>query len=142
MKTYSPKQGDISKKWYLVDLKDKIVGRAATKIANLLRGKDKPDFTPNIDCGDYVVAINAKYVKLTGNKLEDKMYYRHSRYPGGFKQKPAGEILEETPEKIIIAAVSGMLPKNRLRKDSLLKLKVFPGEEHNHEAQKPEKVEI
>lgn len=133
---------DMKKKWYLIDLKDQTLGRAATRIANLLRGKDKPIFAPHLDCGDYVIVINAKHVHLTGQKLDDKLYYRHSGYPGGLKSKSAGRVLEDKPEKLIVDAVSGMLPKNKMRKEFLLNLKVFPEQEHTHEAQKPVEIKL
>jgi large subunit ribosomal protein L13 len=138
MKTYSPKKQDIDRKWYIVDAKGKRLGRLATEIAVKLRGKDKPQFAPHIDCGDYVVVINAKDIAVTGNKMEDKYYYRHSGYPGGLRKKPLKQLLEEDPEDVIIRAVRGMIPRNKLRKEVMMKLKVFAGSEHPHEAQKPQ----
>lgn len=138
MKTYSPKKQDIDRKWYIVDAKGKRLGRLATEIAVKLRGKDKPQFAPHIDCGDYVVVINAKDIAVTGNKMEDKYYYRHSGYPGGLRKKPLKQLLEEDPEEVIIRAVRGMIPRNKLRKEVMMKLKVFAGSEHPHEAQKPQ----
>ncbi|MBU1992698.1 MAG: 50S ribosomal protein L13 [Patescibacteria group bacterium] len=143
MKTFSPKKSELEKKWYLVDMKDQTLGHAATRIANILRGKDKPLFAPHLDCGDYVVVVNAKHIKLSGRKLDQKMYYRHSGYPGALKSRSAADVLEgKNPEKVVRNAVSGMLPKNKLRKNLLLNLKVFPEGEHTHEAQKPEKIKL
>lgn len=142
MKTYTPKIGEIEKKWYIVDAKDKVLGQVATKIADKLRGKGKPIFAPHLDCGDFVVVINAEKVKLTGNKLEGKKYYTHSKYPGGLKEESAGKMLERHPEKVIELAVNGMLPKNKLRKAFMRKLKIFTGESHPHEAQQPIKLEV
>lgn len=129
-------------KWYIIDLKDKVLGKAATEIANLLRGKNKPGFSPNTICGDYVVAINAQEVKLTGKKLSDKEYVTHSGFPGGIKKTPAGKMLQEKPEELIRQAVFGMLPKNRLRKKMMLKLKIFSGAEHTHDAQQPVSIDL
>lgn len=129
-------------KWYIIDLKDKVLGRAATEIANLLRGKNKPGFSPNVICGDYVVVINAQQIKLTGNKLNAKEYVTHSGFPGGIKKTPAVKMLAEKPEELIKQAVFGMLPKNRLRKKMMLKLKIFSGAEHSHEAQQPVSIEL
>ena len=137
MNTTFPNKQDIEKKWYIVDAQDQILGRLSTKVANLLRGKDKTCFSPHVDCGDFVVITNAKKIKLTGNKLEEKYYYRHSGYKGSLKKVNAATKLKSSPEDVIRIAVSGMLPKNRLRKKILAKLKIFAGEEHTHEAQKP-----
>ena len=133
MKTYSPKAKEIKRKWHLIDAKDKILGRLATQIAQLLMGKSKPYFTRHLDCGDYVVVINAKEVKVTGKKEKQKIYYRHSGYPGGLKETPLWMLREKHPERIIIHAVSGMLPKNKLRARMLTRLKVQPEEEHPYE---------
>ncbi len=141
MRTVFAKKGEIAKKWYLVDAKDAILGRLATKIAVYLRGKHKPIFTPHIDTGDFVIVVNAEKVKLTGKKLDDKLYYRHSGYPGGFKAENARKRFKEKPETIIMDAVWGMLPKNRLGRAMLKKLKVYRGSEHPHEAQKPEPMQ-
>lgn len=138
MKTYSPKKDDINRKWYIADAKGQTLGRLATKIAVKLRGKDKPQFAPHIDCGDFVVVINAKDIAVTGKKMDDKMYYSHSGYPGAFKQKPLKKLMEEKPEEALKQAIKGMIPANRLRKQVMSKLKIFAGEEHTHEAQKPE----
>lgn len=137
MKTYNAKKQEISKKWHLIDLNGKVLGRAATQIANILRGKNKPTYTPNADAGDFVVAINASKVKLTGNKAEQKSYYWYTGYPGGLKSVQAQDWLVKKPEAIVLAAVKGMLPKNILSKSLITKLKVYPGETHPHESQKP-----
>ncbi len=128
--------------WVLVDLKDKALGRAATCIANILRGKNKVRFTPHIDTGDFVVAINAGQVKLTGKKPTDKIYYRHTGFPGGIKEVSAGRLRETNPPRLIERAVHGMLPKNRMNKHLLRKLHVYAGSEHPHAAQKPRQVQI
>jgi large subunit ribosomal protein L13 len=128
--------------WYLIDAKGKTLGRIATKIAVLLRGKNKPTFTPNVDTGAFVVVINAKDVRLTGNKLEQKMYYRHSGYIGGLKAINAKKMLEKFPERVIFHAVKGMLPKNRLSNKIITKLKIYASEEHPHKAQNPIKIEV
>jgi large subunit ribosomal protein L13 len=142
MKTFSPKQADIKPQWWVVDVKGKTLGKVATKIADILRGKNKPIFSPHIDCGDFVIVINAKEVKLTGNKLEGKLYHKHSRYPNGLKTTTARELMETAPEKIIESAVAGMVPHTKLKKDILSKLKVFSGSEHKHEAQMPKALEL
>ena len=137
MKTFSLKNTEVSRDWVVFDASDKILGRFATKIADKLRGKDKPTFTPHVDGGDFVVVINADKVKVTGNKAEQKKYYKHSLYPGGLKEKSYKEVLESTPERIIENAVKGMLPKNKLGKSIFKKLKVYSGSEHPHESQNP-----
>lgn len=142
MRTIFAKKGDIERKWYLVDAKDAVLGRLAVKIADCLRGKKKPVFTPNADTGDFVVVVNAEKVKLTGKKLDNKAYYRHSNYPGGLKAETARERLKRYPEEIVKDAVWGMLPKGRLGRAMLKKLKVYKGSEHPHEAQKPEIMTI
>ena len=141
-KTYSMKASEIEKKWLLVDAEGKVLGRLATEIATLLRGKHKPSFTPHMDMGDYVVVINADKVVLTGSKAEDKEYFKHTEYPGGKRFTNIKKILEENPEFVIEHAVKGMLPKNRLNRKVIQNLKVYVGTEHPHEAQKPEKIEI
>ena len=138
MKTIFAKDTDVDKKWHLIDADGLVVGRLATKVADLLRGKNKATYTPNADTGDFVVVVNAEKVRFTGNKLEQKTYYHHTGYPGGIKMATARELMEKTPEKIILSAVRGMLPKNRLAKKQLRKLKVYSGSEHPHEAQNPE----
>ena len=137
MKTFSLKNSEVSRDWVVFDASGKILGRFATKIADKLRGKDKPTFTPHVDGGDFVVVINADKVKITGNKAEQKKYYKHSLYPGGLKEKSYKEVLESTPERIIENAVKGMLPKNKLGKSIIRKLKVYSGSEHPHESQNP-----
>lgn len=142
MKTFVAKEHEVEKKWHLIDAKDRILGRLASKIAILLRGKHKPIFTPHMDAGDYVVVVNADKVALTGDKLEKKMYYRHSGYVGGLKEIPAKEMLLRRPENLIKLAVKGMLPKNSLGRRQLTKLKIYAGPDHPHQAQKLEKLEI
>ncbi|MFC1616409.1 50S ribosomal protein L13 [Patescibacteria group bacterium] len=142
MKTYIPKNQEANNKWYIIDAKDKILGRICPTIANKLRGKDKPIFSPHMDCGDFIIVINADKVRLTGKKEDNKMYYRHSGYPGGLKGASARTMREKHPTKIIELAVRGMLPKNRLRKVFMKKLKLYTGEEHPHEAQNPETLEV
>ena len=142
MKTYVAKEHEIEKKWYLIDAKEKVLGRLATQIATILRGKNKPIFTPHMDAGDYVVLINADKVILTGDKIEKKIYYHHSGYVGGLKKTTAKEMLEKKPENLIKLAVKGMLPKNSLGRRQLAKLKIYAGQDYPHQAQKPEKLEI
>ena len=142
MKTFVAKEHEIEKKWHLIDANDKVLGRLATEIANLLRGKNKPIFTPHMDSGDYVVVVNADKVVLTGGKLEKKMYYRHSGYVGGLKKATAKEMLQKRPENLIRFAVKGMLPKTSLGRRQLTKLKIFAGPDHPHQAQKLENLEI
>ncbi|MBT8490357.1 MAG: 50S ribosomal protein L13 [Deltaproteobacteria bacterium] len=142
MKTYSAKESDVKKDWYLVDAKGKILGRLASEIARRLRGKHKPIYTPHVDTGDFVVVINADKIRLTGKKLTDKIYYRHTGYPGGIKSIAAGKMLKEKPERLIHIAVRGMLPKNSLGRRMLKKLKVYRGEEHPHSSQNPHILEL
>lgn len=142
MKTYMPKTEMNKKKWHLVDAKDKTLGRIATSIAVLLRGKHRPDFTPSLDTGDFVVVINAEKFAYTGAKLKDKFYYHHTMYPNGLKQEPLEKLLKEKPEEVIKKAVWGMLPKGRLGRDMFKKLKVYTGEAHPHQAQQPEALKI
>jgi large subunit ribosomal protein L13 len=142
MKTFVAKEHEIEKNWHLIDASDKVLGRLATEIATILRGKKKPIFTPHMDAGDYVVVVNAERVLLTGNKLEKKTYYRHSGYVGGLKQTTAKEMLEKKPENLIKLAVKGMLPKTSLGRRQLTKLKVYTGPDHPHQAQKPVELEI
>lgn len=138
MKTQFAKKGEIERKWYVVDAKDAVLGRLATKIATYLRGKNKPVFTPNVDTGDFIIVINADKIRLTGRKLDDKVYYHHTGYIGGIKAQTARSMMDKQPEKIIEKAVWGMLPKNTLGKKMLKKLKVYKGAEHPHKAQAPE----
>lgn len=142
MKTFTPKKPDIKQKWYIIDAEDRVLGRLATTIANKLRGKDKPIFSPHIDCGDFIVVINADKIKLTGEKQYKKTYYRHSGYPGGLKEEKITQLKEKNPTKILELAVKGMLPKNRLRKDLMKKLKIYSEEEHPHKAQNPQPLEV
>lgn len=142
MKTPLPKVNEIEKKWYVVDATNKVLGRLAGQIAIRLRGKHKPDFTPHLDTGDFIIVINAEKVRLTGRKLDQKMYHRHSGYLGGLKSMTAKQMLEKKPEEIIRLAVKRMLPKNKLARHQLKKLKVYRGSEHPHEAQMPEPLEI
>ncbi len=142
MKTYSAKKNEIKKEWVLIDLKGKVLGRAATQIARILRGKTKTTYTPHVDTGDFVVIINAAEVKLTGKKLTDKIYYKHSGYIGGLKEYSAEEMLKRKPEELIVRAVKGMLPHTALSKQILKKLKVYPGAEHPHIAQQPKAFEL
>jgi large subunit ribosomal protein L13 len=141
MKTFVAKEHEIQKNWHLIDASDKVLGRLATEIATILRGKNKPIFTPHMDAGDYVVVVNAERVVLTGNKLEKKAYYRHSGYVGGLKKTTAKEMLEKKPENLIKLAVKGMLPKTSLGRRQLTKLKVYTGPDHPHKAQQPVKLE-
>ena len=137
MRTYSAKPGEVSRDWYVVDASEHTLGRMATRIANVLRGKHKAEFTPHVDTGDFVVVVNACQVNLTGSKLDNKQYYRHSQYPGGLRATPAREVREKDPERMIRQAVKGMLPKNKLSRQLIKKLKVYGGPEHPHKAQAP-----
>ena len=137
MKTFSLKNTEVTRNWVLFDASDRVLGRFATKIADKLRGKDKPTFTPHVDGGDFVVVINAEKVKVTGKKSDQKKYYKHSLYPGGLKEDSYQEVLNNNPERIIENAVKGMLPKNKLGKSIFKKLKVYRGSEHPHESQNP-----
>ena len=137
MKTFSLKNTEVTRNWVVFDASDRVLGRFATKIADKLRGKDKPTFTPHVDGGDFVVVINAEKVKVTGKKSDQKKYYKHSLYPGGLKEKSYQEVLNNNPERIIENAVKGMLPKNKLGKSMFKKLKVYRGSEHPHESQNP-----
>jgi large subunit ribosomal protein L13 len=141
-KSFVLKPADTSKKWYVVDATDMVVGRLATELSKVLRGKNNPKFTANTDSGDYVVVVNADKVKFTGKKWSDKKYYRHSGYVGGLKATSAKEMLEKHPTRILMSAVKGMLPKNSLGRKQLTKLKVFAGSEHNLEAQKPTELKL
>ena len=142
MKTFVAKEQEIEKKWYLVDAENRILGRLATQIAARLRGKHKPIFTPHADTGDFIVVVNADKIALTGAKLDNKNYYRHSGYMGGLKTIPARRLLEKKPEEVLRLAVKGMLPKNSLGRRQLKKLKIYTGPDHPHTAQEPEKLEI
>lgn len=142
MKTYMANSGTIERKWFIVDATDQTLGRLSAEIARVLRGKHKVDFTPHVDCGDFVIVINAEKIKLSGNKEEQKMYYRHTGYVGNLKEIPYKEMKEKHPERIITLAVKGMIPKNKLGNQVLTKLRVYAGENHPHEAQKAEVLEI
>jgi large subunit ribosomal protein L13 len=142
MKTYSAKPGELAREWYIVDAEGKTLGRLATRIADTLRGKDKPQFTPHVDTGDFVVVVNAEKIAVTGKKLDDKIYYRHSGYPGGLRQRTLREQLERRPTEVLRTAVKGMLPRNRLGAAQLRKLKVYAGPEHPHEAQQPKPLRL
>ncbi len=140
--TYSAKKSEIKRDWLIIDATDLTVGRLASEVASILRGKHKPTFTPNMDCGDYVVIINADKVKFTGKKLTDKKYYRHTGHPGGLKEETAGKLLERAPERVLEYAVKGMLPKNRLGRQMYRKLFVYAGEDHKHTAQQPKEYTL
>ena len=142
MKTYSVKKDEIEREWLVVDATDKVLGRLATEVARRLRGKHKPTFTPHLDVGDFIVVVNADKVRLTGNKWDQKMYYRHSGYPSGLTSTPAKVMLKKKPEELIRHAVKGMLPKNSLGRSQFKKLKVYPGPEHPHAAQQPRVLEV
>ncbi|HEY0813707.1 MAG TPA: 50S ribosomal protein L13 [Pseudonocardia sp.] len=142
MPTYSPKPGDITHAWHVIDATDVVLGRLAVQAATLLRGKHKPTFAPHMDTGDFVVIINAEKIAVSGNKLTDKFIYRHSGYPGGLRQRSVGEMIEKHPDRLVEKAVQGMLPKNRLGRAMSKKLKVYAGPDHPHAAQRPEPFEI
>jgi len=142
MKTYSAKPGDVTRKWYVIDASEAPMGRVATQAATLLTGKGKPMFTHHIDTGDYVVVINAGNVQVTGTKMDTKMYYRHSGFPGGLTELTMRERMEKDPTAVIFQAIRGMLPVNKLREARLERLKIYAGAEHNHEAQKPETISV
>jgi len=142
MSTQVAKQEDIKRAWFVVDLEEQVLGRAATEIARILRGKHKPIYTPSVDTGDFVVVVNADKVKLTGNKLAGKKYYRHTGYPGGIREITAEKLLIKKPEMLIQSAVKGMLPKNKLGRKMFSKLKVYAGSEHPHAAQQPKALTV
>ena len=142
MKTWNAKPGEVERRWYLVDADGKTLGRLATRIADTLRGKDKAQYTPHVDTGDFVVVVNAEKVAVTGKKLDEKIYYRHSGYPGGLRERTLRQELERRPTEVIRKAVKGMLPRNRLARQQLRKLKVYAGPDHPHAAQKPKELEI
>ncbi len=142
MRTRFARKSEIERKWYVVDAKDKVLGRLASRVATYIRGKHKPIFTPNVDTGDFIIVINADKVKITGNKLVDKLYQHHTGYIGNLKEKALRDRMHSEPEKVIEDAVWGMLPKNRLGRAMFKKLKVYSGPKHGHEAQKPELIEI
>ena len=141
-KTWNAKPGEIERRWFIVDAEGKTLGRLATRIADVLRGKDKPTYTPHVDTGDFVVVVNAEKIAVTGNKLDAKMYHRHSGYPGGLRSRTLRDQLDRRPTEVIRKAVKGMLPRNRLARQQLNKLKVYAGPEHPHEAQAPQQLEV
>ena len=142
MKSFMASPSTVERKWYVVDAEGKTLGRLASEVANVLRGKNKPIYTPHIDTGDYVIVVNAEKIKVTGKKLDQKMYYHHSEYVGGMKEATLKEMMQKKPEYVITHAVKGMLPKGPLGRQMLKKLHVYAGPEHNHAAQKPEALEI
>lgn len=142
MKTFMPKVADIKRDWVLIDAKGMVLGRVASQIAFVLRGKNKPTFVPHLDMGDFVVVINAKEIELTGNKAQDKLHHWHTGYPGGIRSITYGSLRENDPEKMLWIAVKNMLPRNKLRKRFLRKLRVYPGVEHPHTAQQPKQIEL
>jgi large subunit ribosomal protein L13 len=142
MKTYSAAPKEIERKWFVVDAQGRVLGRLASFVATRLRGKHKPIYTPHVDTGDHIVVVNAAKVALTGNKWDDKMYHRHSGYPGGIKSRSAKDLLEKRPADLVMHAVRGMLPKNRLGRKMLKKLKIYAGSDHPHEAQQPESLQF
>lgn len=142
MKTFSAKPESVTRDWYVVDAADKTLGRLAAELAHRLRGKHKPEYTPHVDTGDYIVVVNAEKVRVTGNKSTDKMYYRHTGFPGGIKEISFDKLIEKAPERAIETAVRGMLPKNPLGRAMFKKLKVYAGDEHPHSAQQPQTLNI
>ena len=141
-KTWNAKPGELERRWYLIDADGKTLGRLATQIADLLRGKGKPEYTPHVDSGDFIVVVNAEKIAVTGKKLDTKIYYRHSGYPGGLKQRTLREQLQRRPTEVLRKAVKGMLPKNRLANRQIVKLKIYVGPNHPHEAQNPSPLEL
>ena len=142
MRTESFKRTDIEESWVLLDAEGKTLGRFASEVANILSGKNKPEYTPNADLGDYVVVVNASKITVTGKKLDQKLYYRHSGYPGGIKSKPLNEVLRNSPSDVVKSAVKGMLPKNKLGRAIFKNLHVYTGVDHKHEAQKPKEIKL
>jgi len=140
--TQVAKEGEFTRDWYLIDVENKVLGRVATEIASILRGKKKPIYTPSVDTGDFVIVVNAEKIALTGNKLADKTYYSHTGFPGGIKSVTAGKLLEKKPEELLKTAVKGMLPKNKLARHMLSKLKIYSGTAHPHKAQMPKVFEL
>lgn len=138
MRTFTPRAEDIERDWYVVDATDQVLGRLATRVAHVLRGKHKPIFAPHVDVGDHVIVVNAQHIKLSGKKAQDKLWHTHSGFPGGLKSVPFLRVLDETPEKAVEKAIKGMLPKNRLGRKMGTKLRVYRGAEHPHEAQQPQ----
>ncbi len=142
MKTISAREQDIQRDWYVIDAQGQTLGRLATQVATLLRGKHKPTYTPHVDCGDYVIIVNAEKIHVTGQKMTQKNYYRHSGYPGGIKQVTLRDQLQKFPDRVVEQAVRGMLPKNRLGRRMFKKLKVYAGSDHPHQAQQPKSIEL
>ncbi len=142
MKTWNAKPGEVERRWYVVDAEGQTLGRLATRIADTLRGKDKPQYTPHVDTGDFVVVVNAEKIAVTGKKLDQKLYHRHSGYPGGLKTRTLREQLDRRPTEVIRKAVKGMLPRNRLARQQINKLKIYVGPEHPHEAQAPKPLKL
>ena len=142
MKTYHAKVGEVEREWLLVDATDVTLGRLASEIAQILKGKRKPQYTPHVDTGDFVIVVNAANIKVTGNKLEDKKYFRHTGHPGGLKSETLGDLLARDPRRVVEKAVKGMLPKNTLGRAMGMKLKVYAGTEHPHQAQKPRQITL
>lgn len=142
MKTFSAKSNQVQRDWYIVDASDKVLGRLASEIAHRLRGKHKPEYTPHVDTGDYIVVVNAEKIAVTGNKANDKVYYHHTGHPGGIKSTRFKDMIEKHPTRVIEAAVKGMMPKNKLGRAMLSKLKVYAGDQHVHAAQQPKLLEI
>jgi large subunit ribosomal protein L13 len=142
VRTFTQKTANIERKWYVVDAEGETLGRLASRIAPILKGKHKPTYTPHLDCGDFVIVVNAKKVKVTGQKLDQKRYYRHTGYPGGVRSISLRDQLATHPERVLQAAVRGMLPKNRLGRQMIKKLKVYPGDAHPHQAQQPKELEL
>jgi len=140
--TYSPKPGDVERKWYVVDATDKVLGRLASEIAQILRGKRKPEYAPHADVGDHVIVINAEKIKVTGAKAENKVYHRHTGYAGGLRTTPYSRMIERHPDRVIRKAVQGMLPHTRLGRTQIKKLRVYAGAEHRHQAQSPEQLDL
>jgi large subunit ribosomal protein L13 len=142
MKTWTAKPHEVERRWFVVDAEGKTLGRLATQIADMLRGKGKAEYTPHVDTGDFVVVVNAEKIAVTGKKLDDKIYYRHSGYPGGLRQRTLREQLDRRPTEVLRKAVKGMLPRNRLARVQIKKLKIYVGPEHPHEAQAPKELEL
>jgi large subunit ribosomal protein L13 len=140
-KTWNAKPGEVDRRWFVVDAEGKTLGRRAVPIADTLRGKNKPEYTPHVDTGDFVIVVNAEKIAVTGKKREDKRYWRHSGYPGGIRSQTLGDLLQKRPEEVIRRAVKGMLPRNRLARQQLGKLKIYAGPDHPHQAQKPEQLD-
>ncbi len=140
--TFMANENNVERKWYVVDAEGQTLGRLASEVAEILRGKNKPTYTPHVDTGDYVIIVNAEKIHLTGNKLQNKMYYKHSNHPGGLKERTAGEMLEKFPERMLEKAITGMLPKNKLGRKMAKKLFVYRGNDHKHQAQQPEVYEL